>query len=278
MGIIGSTRLLFFWSHKHYYYQGESRESVGCNTDYSKAAMGALVVEAHGTHTASMIFLHGLGDSGHGWAPVVRDFGRRFPFMRFILPHAPSRSVTINGNLSMPAWYDIYTLSETDDREDETGLRESAQTLVRLMEEEHTKRNIPPERIFIGGFSQGAAVSIFTLLAGLLPWGRLAGIVALSGYVPCRQYFYKHPPSLESVKCPIFMGHGTEDPVIQYRWHKDSVQFIRNLHKKLPITVRKYEGMGHSACEEELVDIIEFIDEQLQPKTTTTTPTSKDDL
>lgn len=216
-----------------------------------------LIIEATATHTASLIFLHGLGDSGLGWAPVARDFARQFPFMKFILPHAPIRPITINSGFSMPAWYDIYTLSETDDREDEAGIQQASQIVVKLVDAER-QAGISNDRIFIGGFSQGGATSIFTALTQ--PQLKLAGIIALSAYVPCRRHFKENSPGPLTNR--LFMGHGTDDMVIQYRWHQHSVQFLRSLGG-LPITVRKYEGMQHSSCEEELADIADFIKERL---------------
>lgn len=109
-----------------------------------------LVIEASAAHTASLIFLHGLGDTGYGWAPVMRQIARKFRFMKFILPHAPQRPVTLNYGMKMPAWYDIYTLSESDEREDEKGLHESTATLMDLVKKEESA-GISPERIFIGG-------------------------------------------------------------------------------------------------------------------------------
>lgn len=109
------------------------------------------------------------------------------------------------------------------------------------------------------GFSQGAAVSLFTTLNH--PEMRVGGVLALSGYVPCRKLMQSRPPAPPT--SPIFMAHGTADAIIQFRWHQHSVAFVRGLGGTLP-TVRVYEGMQHGSCGEEIADVAEFIQTQLQ--------------
>lgn len=113
-------------------------------------AASPVIIDAVARHTASMIFLHGLGDTGYGWAPMMRELAPKLPFMRFILPHAPKRPVTLNGGMLMPAWYDIYSLDETERREDIKGLEASAATILDLVKKEEAS-GIPLQRIFIGG-------------------------------------------------------------------------------------------------------------------------------
>lgn len=157
----------------------------------------------------------------------------------------------------MPSWYDIYTLDENDEREDEAGLRQSMSTVIDLISKEKAA-GISAERIFLGGFSQGGAVSLFTTL--LQPELKLGGIIALSTYVPCRKYLKSQP--LKPLSTPIFMAHGTADEVVQYLWHQSSATFLKNLGGE-PVTLKNYKGMTHSACEEEIIDIIEYIQAQL---------------
>ncbi|HYG13463.1 MAG TPA: carboxylesterase, partial [Methylophilaceae bacterium] len=73
---------------------------------------------------ASVIWLHGLGADGHDFAPVVEQLD--LSHVRFILPHAPQRPVTLNGGYVMPAWYDLLGL-EKDSRQDEVGIRSGQQ-------------------------------------------------------------------------------------------------------------------------------------------------------
>ncbi len=70
--------------------------------------------------------LHGLGDSGHGWADIAAQFTPLLPHVRFIFPHAPERPITLNMGFRMPGWYDIVSLEGINRKEDEAGIQESA--------------------------------------------------------------------------------------------------------------------------------------------------------
>lgn len=215
--------------------------------------LGSVIISPTSPHTATVIFMHGLGDSGHGWAPVMRMLARSLPFVKFVLPHAPTKAVSLNRGLSMPAWFDLFSLDELDGREDEDGLMQSKEQVLRLIEEEKNE-GIPEERIVIGGFSQGAALGLFTALTSAR---KLAGIVSLSGYVPLRAKFSSLiQPAARSV--PVFMGHGTADYVVQYKWGKDSADYLRDHH--CSCTFKSYENLDHSCNDTELQDVREFLD------------------
>src|SRR5215831_17786647 len=147
---------------------------------------------------AAIVILHGLGADGTDFGPV-----------RYVFPHAPTRPVTINGGYVMRAWYDILGLDASERREDEQGLRES-QRLVEALIEREKERGIPAARIVLAGFSQGCAM---TLMTGLRHRERLAGLVGLSGYLPLAAATdaERHDTNRD---VPIFLAHGTGDPVI----------------------------------------------------------------
>ena len=92
-----------------------------------------VVVNAKSRHTATMIFLHGLGDTGHGWAAGMASIMPHF--LKIVCPTAPTIPVTLNYGMQMPAWYDILTLDETNasKREDITGVLESSEYLSQLI-------------------------------------------------------------------------------------------------------------------------------------------------
>ena len=209
------------------------------------------------THSATVIFLHGLGDTGHGWAPVMRMLSRTFPFIKWILPTAPHRHVTLNMGTRMPAWYDILSLDEKDEREDEVGLLQTRGFLIDLIKKE--SEEVPSSRIVLGGFSQGAAVS---LLAGLTGEHGLAGIISLSGYLPLRPKFGS---LLTTKSVPIFMGHGTADFVVRYKWGKDSAGWLKEAGCTA-VQFHTYENLEHSCNDLELEDIREFLSSCLQSR------------
>src|SRR5690606_34647185 len=131
----------------------------------------------------TVLWLHGLGADGNDFAPIVPELVRKdWPALRFVFPHAPVRPVTINNGASMRAWYDIVSLDagRMADRADETGVNQSVAQVEALITREG-ERGVAPERIILAGFSQGGAVA---LAAGLRRSQALAGVVALSTYLP----------------------------------------------------------------------------------------------
>ena len=192
----------------------------------------------------SVLWLHGLGADGHDFAPIVPELVRPdWPGIRFVFPHAPVRRVTINGGMPMRAWYDIKSLS-TDDRADETGLRESMREVDALLARERD-RGVPPQRQLLVGFSQGAAVA---LCSGLRREAPVAGIAALSGYLPLAATL---PAELTpgGKATPVFMAHGTQDPVVVPAWGSRS----RDALQALGVAVEWHTyPMPHSVCAEEI--------------------------
>lgn len=212
--------------------------------------MGASVINPTTVHKFTLIFLHGLGDSGHGWAQSLMFLARKFPFLKIICPHAPKMPVTLNGGMVMPAWYDIMSLdSLSSNREDESGLKNSSMMLKSLIE----KEDIPSNRIFVGGFSQGGAVSLYH---SLTTKERLAGIISLSSYVPC----LKTIPLLKDCNdSPIFIVHGDSDPIIDVSLHRRSVTFLKEKTCN-PIESHVYAGMAHTSSESEFIDLSNWLE------------------
>ena len=140
----------------------------------------AVTLEPAGRAEAAVIWLHGLGADGHDFEPIVPELVRRdWPAIRFVFPHAPVRPVTINNGVRMRAWYDIRDM-DLANRADEAGVEESVAQVEALIARENA-RGIPNERIVLAGFSQGGAI---TLHAGLRYGQKLAGLLALSTYLP----------------------------------------------------------------------------------------------
>jgi phospholipase/carboxylesterase len=206
----------------------------------------------------SIVWLHGLGADGHDFAPIVPELVRPdWPGIRFVFPHAPVRPVTVNGGMRMRAWYDIKSLS-TDDRADEAGLRESMREVDALLARERD-RGVPPERQLLVGFSMGAALA---LCAGLRREAPVAGIAALSGYLPLAEALPREmTPGGKAT--PVFMAHGSQDPVVQPAWGSRS----RDALKALGVDVRwKTYPMPHSVCADEVRDLGDWMAERFQQR------------
>ncbi|MFN7086930.1 MAG: alpha/beta hydrolase [Burkholderiales bacterium] len=200
--------------------------------------------------TASVIWLHGLGADGNDFVPVAQalDLGQAPP-IRFVFPHAPLQPVTINNGYVMRAWYDVsYGDLEGKSRQaDERGIRASQAAVGRLIRRE-IDRKIPSRNIILAGFSQGGAIALQTGLRHPEP---LAGIVALSTYLPLAASFAQEATAANAAT-PIFMAHGTYDPVVPYTMGRQSYEFL----ERCGYRVEWYEyPMQHSVCPEEIRDI-----------------------
>jgi phospholipase/carboxylesterase len=210
-------------------------------------SLEAIEIETGPSPTRTVIVLHGLGDSGHGFAPVAEelDLSALGP-VRFVLPHAPEQPVTVNGGYVMRAWYDILGTNLAR-IEDEPGLRKSATQIEALIASENA-RGVPSSRIVLMGFSQGCAM---TLLTGLRHRERLAGLAGLSGYLPLAATTAAER-SEANRDVPLFLAHGTQDPVVPY----PSGVASRDALAALGYTIEWHEyPMPHSVCAQEIADL-----------------------
>ena len=207
-------------------------------------------VETGKNPSATVIWMHGLGADGHDFEPVVPEL--RLPAslpVRFIFPHAPIRRVTLNNGMAMRAWYDILEMG--GGREDGEGLRLSQEAIEALIAQEEA-RGIDASRIVLAGFSQGGAI---TFQAGLRHPKRLAGLMALSTYLPLAGTVEdeKHEANRE---VPIFMAHGTGDPMIAI----GRAQQSRKMLEALGYAIEWHEyPMPHSVCPQEIEDIANWL-------------------
>ena len=220
-----------------------------------KSLLDCVQVQTSRTPAATVLWLHGLGADGYDFVPAVRELeAAGAPPARWIFPHAPMMPVTINNGFVMRAWYDIRT-ADLAHREDEAGVRAS-QAAVEALLDEQARLGTPRGRIVLAGFSQGAAITLHTGLRQAEP---LAGLVALSGYLPLADRFATERHAA-SAGVPILMAHGSEDPVVPVARGRAS----RDLLVSLGHTVRWHEyPMPHSVCAEELEAIARFLRERL---------------
>lgn len=209
--------------------------------------------------TAAVIWLHGLGADGNDFAALVPELDLdACPPIRFVFPHAPSIPVTLNGGYVMPAWYDIMG-SDLLNRQDTAGIQLSARAICQLIENE-AARGVPYQNIVLAGFSQGCAMALH---AGLRFPKRLAGIMALSGYLPLADTLVaERAPA--NAHTPIFMAHGSMDPVVAPARGEASRDFLAGLG--YPVQWHSYP-MQHSVHPREVADISVFLTRVLGPGT-----------
>jgi phospholipase/carboxylesterase len=216
-------------------------------------------VPAAGSTQAAVIWLHGLGDSGHGFAPIVPEL--RLPAghgIRFLFPHAPQQPVTINNGMVMRSWYDIKSLdlnAVDGSRADEAGVRQSAAAVQQLMDKVIAS-GVPSERIVLAGFSQGGVIALHLLPR--LPY-KIAGVMALSTYMSAPQTLKAEMNSVNKAT-PVIVAHGLLDDVVPL----DAGKAAFNSLKYAGYQVKWFEyRMAHSVCAQEVDDLSRFIQTQL---------------
>ena len=207
-------------------------------------------IETGNNPAAAVIWMHGLGADGNDFVPIVKELDLTdAPAVRFIFPHAPMRPVTINNRYVMRAWYDVSfgDLEGKSRQADEKGVRESEAQIGALIGRE-LERGIATKSIVLAGFSQGGAIALQT---GLRYPGKLAGIMALSTYLPLTAVLPQEA-SPANRKTPIFMAHGTQDPVVPYLMGVNSRMVLVGLG--YDVDWHEYP-MQHSVCLEEVQEI-----------------------
>lgn len=216
----------------------------------SRPSLPCVELEPAGPARASVVWLHGLGADGHDFEPIVPHLGVDDLMIRFVFPHAPMRPVTINGGMTMRAWYDILAL-DLGRRIDEAGVLDSSTRVAELLRRE-TQRGIPSSRVILAGFSQGGAIALHL---GLRHDENLAGIVALSTYL-VREGSLAEEARDANTTTPIFQAHGVHDPVVP-------VELGRHAHETLlalgcKAAWREYP-IGHEVSLPEIKEVGDFL-------------------
>lgn len=215
-----------------------------------------------GLHSATVLFMHGLGDTCDGWRQQAEEWAQQLPHTKFILPSAPVQRVTWNGGAAMPSWYDIVGLTERESEECH-GIETSRARITELVQKEINEFKIAPSRIVVGGFSQGGALSIWTGLQ----WSgeKLGGVVCLSGYLPAASKFKM---TEQGKLTPVFHGHGSRDPLIKTRVAEKTKKAISDqMQSGVKYEYRIYPHMAHSTCQDEMDDLITFFKSVIPPVT-----------
>ncbi|MFQ5642805.1 MAG: alpha/beta hydrolase [Thiogranum sp.] len=214
-----------------------------------------LEIEPRRAARCAVIWLHGLGADGNDFAPLIRQWGLVDELgVRFVLPHAPQRPVTLNNGMVMRAWYDICDL-EFSRGEDRQGIEQSRQQLLSLIERER-ERGLPGENILLAGFSQGGALALHTALRYT---ESLAGVLVLSAYLPLAERLAaerRADPDLLAIR----MDHGKQDPVVQFAVAQRSCALLEKQGYR--VDFHAYE-MGHSLCPPQIESLKQWLARQL---------------
>jgi len=217
--------------------------------------LSSIELETAPNPSASIIWLHGLGADGNDFVPVVPEL-KLSPALavRFLFPNAPVRKVTINNGVAMRAWYDI-TAADLSSRADIAGVRQSQAGIEALIARENS-RGIAASRIVLAGFSQGGVIALHTAVRHQ---ERLAGVIALSTYLVLADKLADEAAAANR-DAPIFMAHGTADPVVRFEWGDASRRTL--VASGYRVDWHTYR-MEHSVCMEEIVAIGAWIGKTL---------------
>lgn len=213
-----------------------------------------VVISAAARHTATLIFFHGLGDTGNGWASPMAAV--RASHIKVICPTAPTMPVTLNAGFRMPSWFDLRSLDPTGP-EDEEGIRKAAEYVHNLIAQE-VAAGISTKRIVLGGFSQGGALAMYSALTYSEP---LAGIIALSSWLPLHQKFPAEAAG--NLSTPLLQCHGDCDPIVPYKWGQMTATLLKQFMSQTEF--KTYRGMMHTSSEEEMRDVKKFLNTVLKP-------------
>nr|GAT51570.1 phospholipase/carboxylesterase [Mycena chlorophos] len=245
-----------------YFFSGNSTN----NTPMAGIApLASLTVPAATKHTATIIFVHGIGESASTWKPVAEKLRNDLPQVKWVLPNAPLTPFSGAGGMPIPCWFDIPAFGNQS-RQDREGMLRTVYSLNKLITEE-VDAGIPAERIVLGGFSQGA---VMTMLTGLTGERKLGGMLVLSGFMPLR-------PDVKSMLSEhvksqrIFMGHGASDRIVSYDWAVESVKWLREeigLNTSpgddlVGLSFNSYQGVQHTVSDQEFVDFKEWLKKAL---------------
>lgn len=206
---------------------------------------------------SGLIILHGLGDNADGFPRSIANVLRSnptFAHTSFILPNAPIIPVTVDNGRLMPSWFDMSNFGVHPSEVDTEGFLKSVDVVEKFVME-HINAGIKPEKIFVCGFSQGAALTLAS--AATLPV-KLGGFVAFSGFVTI-------PESLKQIKkdknleTPIFHGHGDADPIVPLEGGKIALNFYRKQCGLKNLDFKIYRGMDHTICPDEMDYFVTFL-------------------
>lgn len=215
-----------------------------------------------GDQSGLVVLSHGLGDTAEGWEEAAEMLASEMPYVKFILPTAPTQPVTMNMGMPMPSWYDIVGLDERSNEKCK-GIEESRQTILNILQREHEATGLPYNRMVLAGFSQGGALSLYTGMQMQRPEQKLAALLVMSAYLPAAQKF-QITRGLEDT--PILHCHGTQDVLVALSMAEKSRTVVLAKGAK-DYTLKTYP-IAHTVNMEELADVTKFLKEKLPPDDT----------
>ncbi|KAF8535906.1 Alpha/Beta hydrolase protein, partial [Trichophaea hybrida] len=241
-------------------------------TIMSSSFLPPLTIPPSGTHTHTLIFLHGRGDRASIFGPIFTSDlfdTASFPSLKLIFP-TPAEKFSRLYNRRLRQWFYFSHKTPRGEYSPQLveGLKEVVEYVGGLIDTEE-KEGV---EVLLGGLSQGCAVAVMAMLAG----GRkVKGVVGMSGWMPfvgelgeglegvrrLREVLGMPPLGEEEVRgvleTPVWLGHGDADEVVEYEVGREMCVAL----EKLGMTVRwkRYSGLRHwYQTPEEIEDVVKF--------------------
>ncbi|XP_044013432.1 acyl-protein thioesterase 1-like [Aphidius gifuensis] len=212
----------------------------------------SIVIEATAEHTATLIFLHGLAETGKNWIEALKKI--QLPNVKIICPTGPTIPITWKQGTPMTAWFDVLGM-KTGAPEDEDGIKSSSKIVHKVIEDE-IKSGTPSNRIIVGGFSQGGALAIYSAITFSQ---QLGGVFSLSSWLALHQQFPENVVGNKTT--PFLLCHGDKDPIIPHLWGQMAITLLKKTMTN--VEFKTYAGLDHRASDEEFLDVKRFIEQLL---------------
>ncbi|KAI9016577.1 Phospholipase/carboxylesterase/thioesterase [Phycomyces nitens] len=216
-----------------------------------------IIIEPTAKHTATVVWMHGLGEISLDWSFLAEELSAAFPYVKWFFVTAPTDYLYYFMGTEIPSWFTINSLKREDaDNESYDGISSSA-GIIQVVIKEEIENGIPADRIVIGGFSQGGALALFT---GLTTTHKLAGIMNCSGWLPMLNKI-QSMTSDANKKTPILMTHGDADKVVALAYGQECAELLKQL--EYDVEFKSYPDIPHSILGQEVLDISSFLKKTL---------------
>jgi len=225
----------------------------------SKLLNFAVTQPTSGRHTASIIFLHGSGDTGEGIKTSVDMMSGRsgfsFPHIKIIYPTAPHRRYTLMGGMRSTVWFDRYEMSPHG-KEDLVSLNEICCGLDEIVKHE-IDEGIPAERIMIGGNSMGGAMSLHYSYRRSKS---CPSTFVLSSFLAKQSAVYQvlKQGGAEKKPASLYQTHGALDDLVPIDWARDTHESLKSYGVIGP-QLKVYSDLGHELSSDLLSELRDWI-------------------
>ncbi|KAL2752125.1 hypothetical protein ACRALDRAFT_1058903 [Sodiomyces alcalophilus JCM 7366] len=222
-------------------------DHTDANPEEASGSFGqSYILQPQSEHTHTAIVLHGRGSCGEEFAEDFlastlsdgRNLRDKMPGWRWVFPS--SRELWSSAfRQRMPAWFEAHSLTDPTARQNlqVDGLRESVGYVLEIMEEESKRLGGNPQRLVLGGISQGGAVGMWALLCQRDATMGLGGFFAASTWLPFaadvedflvqKTWPTKGPENTEPKDAtPVFMGHGTDDAYVDVELGRQAAHIL----------------------------------------------------